>query len=61
MISANNSRFTITLSDYNNVVKDFSTHHYNATSDIANRLNLSYNYVNFILDRYLEKKRNYMG
>lgn len=47
--------------DYENVVNYFNNNHDNRTSKIAKHFNLKKEYVNYILDLFLSKKRNYMG
>ena len=47
--------------DYENVIDFFNSNHNNANSIIAKRFGLKTQYVNFILDVYLSRKKNYYG
>ena len=53
--------YTIKECDYKNIVYYFNNNHENGAKEIAKYFKLNIYYVDYIIDVYLSKKRNYMG
>ena len=61
MYKISSKSFVIKPADYKKVVDYFDNHHDNGTPTIAKKLKLPYDYVSYILDVFISKKRNYNG